>query len=113
MASSLFASSETLIPTLRGQVCKMIQQIATDFAEFKTEEDNLVLFAKKTDLADLNRPSADRAMRIVPVTRDEFKWLNNLRFVNFLRACFGVHRSSEGFLRIGKHVASESVWKAV
>ena len=53
-------------------------------------------------MADLGRANADSDMRIIPVTRDEFKWLSNPRFVSFLRSVMGAKRSTEGFLRISK-----------
>ena len=72
-----------------------------------------MLFGDESDLADLKKSSVDLEMRVIPVTRDDFKWLTNSRFISFLRASFGIKRSQEGFLRVSKQYSAEDLQKSV
>lgn len=49
-----------------------------------------MLFGRDIDMADINN-SKQMAMRVVPITQDEFKMLANPAFKNFL-AAFGIRR---------------------
>ena len=103
----LIASAAALMPALREQVLVLTQRISADYVAYSQEKENAILFAREADHADLHKSDADIEMRIVPVTSADFKWLSNARFISFLRACFGIKRSNEGFLRVGKHVSAD------
>lgn len=72
-----------------------------------------MLFSHEAELEDLKRPTADTEMRVIPLSREDFKWLTNSRFITFLKASFGIRRSSEGFLRVSKNQSPEDMQKAV
>lgn len=93
--------------TVRGQVCPIVQRIAEDYSEYAAARDNALLFSHEAELEDLKRSSIDTEMRVIPFTRDDFKWLTNARFISFLRSSFGIKRSQEGFLRVSKSQSSE------
>lgn len=97
------------MPTVREQACKIVARIAKDYADYAAARDNALLFSNEDDLADLKRDSVDTEMRVIPITREDFKWLTNARFVSFLRASFGIRRSQEGFLRVQKSQSPEDM----
>jgi hypothetical protein len=90
-------------------VSTIVQRIAQDYSEYATARDNALLFSHETELEDLKRSSADTEMRVIPFTREDFKWLTNARFISFLRASFGIKRSQEGFLRVSKNQSPEDL----
>ena len=71
-------------------MCHFIRQIQEEYAEFKSEEDNAVLFGRQIEMADIR--NAGCAMRVVPTTKDEFKMLQNQYFIAFL-STFGIQRN--------------------
>ena len=67
-----------------------VRQIQEEYSEFRSEEDNAILFGRQIEMSDIRNTNC--AMRVVPVTKDEFKMMQNQHFVMFL-ATFGVQRS--------------------
>jgi len=67
-----------------------LKQIQLEHKEHKKAEEDAILFGRNLDMADL-RNSKSTAMRVVPVTQDEFKMLRSGPFLAFL-AAFGVRR---------------------
>ena len=56
--------------------------------EHEERRENKILFGSNLDLMDLRR---DTAMRMVPVTRDDFKICSNARFVAYMQM-FGIEK---------------------
>lgn len=63
--------------------------MSKDFAEFKKDESNKILFGRKTEMDDIR--NATMHMRVIPATAKEFELLANPNFINFL-GTFGVRR---------------------
>ena len=74
------------------EMVEYLRQIQQEHKEFKREEENAILFGRKVEMADI-RNSSNMAMRVVPVTQEEFKLLRNNAFVAFLSS-FGIRRQS-------------------
>jgi len=58
--------------------------------EHKKAEEDAILFGRNLEMADI-RNSLNLAMRVVPVTAEEFKMLKVAPFVAFL-AAFGIRK---------------------
>ena len=71
-------------------MCAYLKQIQEEHKEYKRAEDDAILFGRNIDLADL-RNAKNTAMRVVPVTQEEFKLLRSSAFIAFL-AAFGIRR---------------------
>lgn len=56
--------------------------------EHEEKRENAILFGSHLDLMDLRK---DTGMRIVPVTRDDFKICSNARFVAYMQM-FGIEK---------------------
>ena len=72
------------------QMCMFVKQVQEEYSEFKSEEDNAILFGRQIEMADIR--NAHCGMRVVPVTNEEFKMIQNPYFVMFL-ATFGIQRN--------------------
>jgi hypothetical protein len=70
-------------------MCSFVFEICTDYAEFKKEESNKILFGRKTELDDIR--NAQMHMRVIPYDPLQFHLIANPTFVNFL-GTFGVKR---------------------
>jgi len=71
-------------------MCDYLCTIQEEHREYKKAEEDAVLFGRNLEMADM-RNSTNLAMRVVPVTQDEFKMLNNVAFIRFL-AAFGIRK---------------------
>jgi hypothetical protein len=92
-----------------------IQAIYKEYAEFRTQEDNLVLFGSTLELEDIKR-CAQRALGedlnatqmqtpfvILPITRNDFQKLSDPVFLQLL-ACFGVEVRGQIYPRVDSSV---------
>jgi len=70
------------------RLCTFLKQVYQDLSEHEERRENAILFGSHTDLLDLRR---DAGMRIVPVTRDDFKICSNARFVAYMQM-FGIEK---------------------
>ena len=68
-------------------MCMFVKQIQEEYSEFRSEEDNAILFGRQVEMSDIR--NANCGMRVVPVGKEEFKMMQNQYFVAFL-ATFGV-----------------------
>ena len=91
-------------------MCAYLKQIQSEHSEYKKAEDDAILFGRSLEMADF-RNSKQTAMRVVPITQDEFKMLRSGPFVAFL-AAFGIRRSqqnpSKGWLQVQANVTVEN-----
>jgi len=74
-------------------MCNYLKQIQEDHKEHKKAEEDAILFGRSLEMADI-RNSKDLAMRVIPVTQEEFKMLRTGPFVAFL-AAFGIRKPSQ------------------
>ena len=95
------------------QMCHFVKQIQEEYTEFKSEEDNAILFGRTIEMADIRNSNC--AMRVVPVTKDEFKMVQNPYFVAFL-ATFCVQRNQaqpRGFLQVSNKINTDEFKRVV
>ena len=81
-----------------GDVKSMLlycEAVFSDLAEYNRVRENTILFGKSVEMNDLRQNEAGLGMRLVPVTRDEFKLHANPKFVQFA-ALLGIQRQSKG-----------------
>ena len=71
-------------------MCQYLKSIQVEYSDYKRAEEDAILFGRNLDMADI-RNSSNLAMRVVPVTTEEFNMLRSSPFVAFLSA-FGVRR---------------------
>ena len=71
-------------------MCDYLNEIQIEHKEYKKAGEDAILFGRNLEMADI-RNSKNLAMRVVPVTQDEFKMLKNGAFINFLGA-FGIRK---------------------
>ena len=70
-------------------MCLFVKQISDEYTQYKAQEDNMLLFGGQLEIEDIK--NAEPAMRVVPVTREEFLMLENQAFLNFLKT-FGISK---------------------
>lgn len=71
-------------------MCIYLSSIQKEHAEYKRAEEDAILFGRNLEMADI-RNNSSLAMRVVPVTPEEFNMLKFGPFVAFLGA-FGVRK---------------------
>ena len=74
-------------------MCDYLHEIQIEHKEYKKAGEDAILFGRELEMADI-RNSKNLAMRVVPVTQDEFKMLKNGAFINFLGA-FGIRKPAQ------------------
>ena len=73
-------------------MCDYLTDIQQEHMAYKKAEEDAILFGRNIDMADIQN-SKNLAMRVVPVTQEEFKMLRTGAFIAFL-AAFGIRRTA-------------------
>lgn len=71
------------------------EAVFSDLEEYNRVRENTILFGKSVEMNDLRQNEASLGMRLVPVTRDEFKLHVNPKFLQFA-SLLGIQRQSKG-----------------
>lgn len=72
-------------------MCGYLRQIQAEHKDYKRAEEDAILFGRSLEMADIRNSKYSSAMRVVPITQEEFKMLKSAPFVAFL-AAFGIRR---------------------
>ena len=72
------------------EMCNYLREIQAEHKDYKKAEEDTSLFGRNLEMADM-RNSKTLAMRVVPVSPQEFKMLKCGPFIAFL-AAFGIRR---------------------
>lgn len=75
------------------QMCEYVKDIQTEYAEYVTCKEDLILFGHEQDMADIVNNNDKCQMTVVPVTQEEFQMVQNQQFLTFLNA-FGISKGS-------------------
>ena len=76
------------------KMCEFLRAIQIDHKDYKRVEEDTILFGHNLEMADM-RNSKNLAMRVVPVTQEEFRMIRNGAFIAFLSA-FGIRKPAQG-----------------
>ena len=59
------------------------ESVCSDLQEYNRVREDTILFGKSVEMCDLRQNEAGLGMRLVPMTREEFKLHANPKFVQF------------------------------
>ena len=79
--------------SLVREMCEYLSEIQAEHKAYKRAEEDAILFGRNLDMADMQN-SENLAMRVLPVTQDEFKMMRTGAFIHFL-AAFGIRRAAK------------------